>query len=122
MENYGWRFRVAAGAALLGVALGAFGAHALKDALVELGTLDTWKTAVLYQLVHAVVMLVLAERAVVGRSGAWWAWGFFAGGVVLFSGSLYGLALGGPGWLGPVTPLGGLAFMIGWGRLVVAPR
>ena len=122
IEGGGWRFRVAAGVAFLGVMLGAFGAHALKDQLVELGTLEAWKTAVLYQLVHAVVLLVLAERACVKRSGAWWAWGFFAAGVVLFSGSIYGLALGGPRFLGPVTPLGGLAFLIGWGRLVIAPR
>ncbi len=96
-----------------GVALGAFGAHALKDTLAARGSASTWQTAVLYQLIHAVALLALAgwggsmshARAI----GVCWALG-----VLFFSGSLYWLALGGPRFLGPVTPLGGLLLLAGW--------
>lgn len=107
----------------LGVALGAFGAHALKEALEAAGTLDTWRTGVLYHLVHSVAMLAVAAGG--GRAaeadrpfpaGPCWC---FAAGILLFSGSLYVLALGGPSWLGPVTPLGGVALLAGWLWLVV---
>lgn len=103
-----------------GVAFGAFGAHALRETLIAQGTLETWKTAVLYQLVHAVALLALAgwRDSHAGPSakiaGCWVA------GVLLFSGSLYLLALGGPRFLGPVTPLGGVALLVGWGWLVVS--
>ncbi len=105
-----------------GVLAGAFGAHALRERLEPL-LLHTWETAVLYQLVHAVALLFLAVG--IGRGGAaegWlaragWSW---VAGIVLFSGSLYALALGGPRLLGPVTPLGGVAFVVGWLCLVVA--
>ena len=93
-----------------GVALGAFGAHALKDTLTAAGTLDTWRTAVLYQLIHAVALLALPAWPWVGRS--------WIVGVVLFSGSLYWLALGGPKILGPITPLGGAALLLGWALLI----
>jgi uncharacterized membrane protein YgdD (TMEM256/DUF423 family) len=106
--------------ALLGltaVALGAFGAHALREKLVILGTTATWETASRYHLVHAVALLALtalAERvpasAAIGR--------LWLVGVSLFSGSLYALALGGPRWLGPVTPLGGICLLAGWAMLV----
>jgi len=103
---------------LTGVALGAFGAHGLKNTLESTGGLENWKTAVLYQLVHAVALLALAARTeragrVVG--GCW------VIGVVLFSGSLYALALGCPAkFIWPVTPLGGLALLLGWARLTWA--
>jgi uncharacterized membrane protein YgdD (TMEM256/DUF423 family) len=105
---------------LLGVALGAFGAHALKATLVANNHLETWKTAVLYQLVHAVALLALAgwRDAHAGPSAkvatCWIV------GVGLFSGSLYGLALGGPEFLGPITPLGGIFLLIGWALLVLS--
>ena len=104
-------------AALLGasgVGLGAFGAHGLEARLGE--ALATWETGVFYHLVHALALLAVAlllrvaGEAPLLRSAGW----LFAAGVGLFSGSLYLLALGGPGWLGPVTPLGGLAFIVGW--------
>lgn len=98
----------------LGVALGAFGAHGLKDMLEARQSLGTWQTAVLYQLVHAVALLALAgwRDAHAGPNlKAAWCWSV---GVVLFSGSIYWLALGGPKFLGPVTPLGGVAFLLGW--------
>jgi uncharacterized membrane protein YgdD (TMEM256/DUF423 family) len=98
---------------LTGVVLGAFGAHALRDTLVAHGSTGTWETAVLYHLVHAVALLGLglARPAApwLGRAALAW-----TAGIVLFSGSLYLLALGGPRWLGPVTPLGGLGFITGW--------
>lgn len=104
----------------LGVVLGAFGAHALK-ARLEPAMLATWDTAVLYQLVHGLALLLVALIArtstLPGLSVAMWS---FAIGVLLFSGSLYVLALGGPRWLGPVTPLGGVAFIVGWLAIVVA--
>ena len=92
-----------------GVALGAFGAHALKETLAANGTTTTWQTAVLYHLIHAVALVALPGWPWVGR--CWIA------GVLLFSGSLYWLALGGPKFLGPVTPLGGLALLLGWALL-----
>jgi len=104
---------IAAVLGALGVALGAFGAHALK-ARLEPQQLATWATAVDYHLIHAVALLALAlYGAATGRAIGPAAAGFCAG-IVLFSGSLYGLALGGPRWLGPVTPLGGLCFIAGW--------
>jgi len=103
-----------------GVALGAFGAHALKAQLAASGQAEIWSTAVLYHLIHTVailaVTLVLEGTAPAAKSRflqtAAVAWTI---GIILFSGSLYALSLGGPRWLGPVTPLGGLAFLIGWG-------
>ena len=93
-----------------GVALGAFGAHGLKDLLSTNGTMAIWQTAVLYQLVHAVASLWAAERRpLVAR--------FWAAGVVLFSGSLYALALTNIKWLGAITPVGGVLFLIGWALL-----
>ena len=97
----------------LGVALGAFGAHALAERL-DGGQLQTWSTAVEYHLLHAVALFALAAwGSATGRS-IQPAAAFFTGGVLAFSGSLYVLALGGPRWLGPITPLGGLCFLAGW--------
>lgn len=102
----------------VGVALGAFGAHGkLHDALVAAGNLESWKTAVLYQLVHAVALLALAgwrdsHGGPSGRVALLWTIG-----VACFSGSIYVLALGGPKFLGPITPLGGVAFLAGWALL-----
>ena len=101
--------RLAAVVGLLGVALGAFGAHALKDRLSP-EALDWWKTATLYHLVHAAAMLATG-RADGRASAATWT---FAAGVVLFSGSLYVMALTETKWLGAITPFGGLALMAGW--------
>ncbi len=96
-----------------GVALGAFGAHALASSLALRGMTEVWKTAVLYHLIHAVVLLALArEEGIPCRTR-----GGFALGIVLFSGSLYALGLGAPRWVGAVTPFGGLLFLYGWGAL-----
>lgn len=103
----------------LAVALGAFGAHALEPKLAELGTVAAWKTAVDYQMWHALVLLILAFSELSCRI-ARAAQACFYIGIPLFSGSLYWLALDGPRWLGPITPLGGTAFIIGWLLLIVA--
>jgi uncharacterized membrane protein YgdD (TMEM256/DUF423 family) len=102
-----------------GVAAGAFGAHALRPFLIERGMLDAWETGVHYQLLHAVALLGLAgwlrgERGTASVSRAAWAVRCWCLGMVFFSGSLYLLASGGPRWLGPVTPLGGLSLIAGW--------
>ncbi len=98
---------------LTGIALGAFGAHALKDTLTARGSLPIWQTAVLYHLVHAVALFALPGWTMAGARAPWIARCWTAG-IIFFSGSLYWLALGGPKFLGPITPLGGLAFLLGW--------
>ena len=108
--------------ALIAVAAGAFGAHALRDRLTA-DMLGTWQTAAAYQLYHALALL--AVGIVLGRfssEGPPWlsasGWLFVAG-TVLFSGSLYALALSGVTWLGAVTPLGGVAFLLGWAAVAI---
>lgn len=104
--------RIAAGLlGFTGVGLGAFGAHGLKATLEPAGLLEIWKTAVFYQLIHAVALFALAGWPNPAAHKIGWCW---IVGVLLFSGSLYGLALGGPRLLGPITPLGGLALLAGW--------
>lgn len=97
------------------VALGAFGAHALKGKLTG-ASQATFETAVHYQMTHSLGLLVVGVlMLVLGVKTPWLtaAWSF-AVGICLFSGSLYGLALLGWRWLGPVTPLGGALFIVGW--------
>ncbi len=105
------------------VAAGAFGAHALQRTLAA-PLLDVWHTAVQYQAWHALALLgvglLMAQRRERAprmlRAAAW----LFAAGIVLFSGSLYALALTGERWLGAITPLGGVAFLAGWAALAWA--
>ena len=93
------------------VILGAFGAHALRGVLDERGT-ELWHTAVNYHVWHALAWcLALCLLDAPHRRRAALA---FALGIVLFSGSLYALALGAPRWFGAITPLGGVAFIAGW--------
>ena len=107
-----------------GVAFGAFGAHALREWLLERGTTVAWETAARYQLLHAVALAGAAAwlRQATGASHrrVGWAALCWVIGIVLFCGSLYGLAAGGPRWLGPVTPFGGLALLAGWLSLSAA--
>ncbi|MGF1678730.1 MAG: DUF423 domain-containing protein [Candidatus Methylacidiphilales bacterium] len=111
-----WPWRIAALLGALAVALGAFGAHSLAPLLEQTGRLEVWKTAAIYHLAHAVLLVVLcALRPFPHR--AWW---LMASGVVLFSGSLYLLCLTQRGWIGSVTPVGGLLLLTGW--LVLAWR
>ncbi|MDD5262593.1 MAG: DUF423 domain-containing protein [Methylacidiphilales bacterium] len=106
--------RIAALFGFLAVALGAFGAHGLQRVLEQHQSVEIWKTAVLYHLAHSVVLLVLSCWNA-GRRPFY----FFAGGIVLFSGSLYALALTGIKWLGAITPLGGLLLLVGWAYLIL---
>ncbi|RIK91852.1 MAG: DUF423 domain-containing protein [Proteobacteria bacterium] len=113
--------RVAAVIGALGVVAGAFGAHALR-ARLEPAQLAAWQTAVHYQLFHAVALLALGLHAsATGRPLGAAPW-LFVFGIALFSGSIYGLSLGGPRWLGPVTPVGGLALIAGWVALLWSAR
>ena len=109
--------RLASALAFLAVALGAFGAHGLKARLTDLGTAASWETAALYHFLHSLALLALAVGPRVPR-GPVICWGI---GVVLFSGSLYLLAVTGVKALGMVTPLGGIAFLVGWAWLFRRP-
>ena len=116
------RFFFAAGAvlALLSVAAGAFAAHGLKSRLGP-DMLATFELAARYQMYHALALVLCGV--------AWARWPgpavvlagvLFIAGILLFSGSLYGLSLGVPRWLGPVTPLGGTAWLVAWAALAWA--
>ncbi len=112
-----WSIPIGACLGFLGVAGGAFGAHALK-AYLQPEMLQAFEVGVRYQLYHA---LALVAVGMLGRGGrarpyVWAARAFFLG-TLLFSGSLYVLALSGVRWLGAVTPLGGVAFLAGWACL-----
>ncbi|MBO9596882.1 MAG: DUF423 domain-containing protein [Cohnella sp.] len=115
--------KIGALAAMLSVALGAFGAHALKDELSS-DMMDVYQTGVQYHMFHAIGILLvgmLMERLPRPRLALWSARLLLAG-VVLFSGSLYALALSGVEALGAITPLGGVAFIAGWICLALAAR
>ena len=103
-------FRISAIIGFLAVALGAFGAHGLHDVLEKNGRLATWETAVLYHLTHSVVMLVIATLRP-PRIAAWW---LMLAGAIIFSGTLYILALTNVKWLGAITPVGGVCLLAGW--------
>ena len=110
-------FRTAAALCFLAVALGAFGAHALKETLAANATTDVWNKAVLYHFVHALALLVLAMLPAASRAAS----SLLVAGIVIFSGSLYLLALTNARWLGAITPLGGLCFLAGWICLLIWP-
>ncbi len=110
-------FRIAASLCFIGVALGAFGAHALKRILEANDTADAWKTAVLYHLVHAVALVALTLHGPQNRIACY----LLVAGIVVFSGSLYALAFTNVRWLGTITPIGGLCFLAGWAWLAIAP-
>lgn len=110
----------AAVAGFTGVAAGAFGAHVLGPRL-DAEMLEVFRTAVLYHLIHAVALLAVALLAARAPATATTAAGWlFVAGIVVFSGSLYALALSGVKWLGAITPLGGLCFLGGWLALGLA--
>lgn len=105
----------------LAVTLGAFGAHGLKGKISD-SLFSAYETAVQYHFYHTLALFGLAllmqrigEKTLLQFSG----W-FFVAGIVLFSGSLYALALGAPRWLGPVTPIGGVALLVAWCLLLIA--
>ncbi|NYT59170.1 DUF423 domain-containing protein [Alcaligenaceae bacterium] len=111
---------VAALTLLVGVGAGAFGAHGLKR-MITPDMLSVWQTAVLYQLIHGLGMLVIAALGtrmgtpLLSLSGSV----MFAG-ILIFSGSLYTLVLTNTKWLGAITPIGGLAFLIAWAMVAIA--
>lgn len=108
--------RIAAILGFLAVALGAFGAHGLKDLLIQNNTVAIWEKAVLYHFIHVVMLFVLAQRQPVPM-GPWI--GFLLG-IIFFSGSLYLLAVTNMRWLGAITPIGGVSFLLGWAWLVIS--
>lgn len=109
--------RIAATLGLLAVALGAFGAHGLKDVLARNETTAIWEKAVLYHFIHAVMLFVLGMRTPL-HIGPWMA---FLLGILIFSGSLYVMAFTNIRWLGAITPVGGISFIVGWLWLVISP-
>ena len=115
------KFMLVAGAGIgfLSVAIGAFGAHALKSFLVENNRLDTFETAVQYQMYHGLALLLTGILALQFPNLNFAPAGLlFLAGIVIFSGSLYLLCATGIKWLGAITPFGGTAFLAGW--LVIA--
>ena len=113
---------IRAGAALmlLGVVLGAFGAHALQQVLT-VKQLASYQTGVLYQQLHSLALILVGVIALVTPTSRWLprAAVLFGVGILFFSGSIYALAFGAPRWLGMVAPIGGLSFMLGWLALAV---
>lgn len=109
----------------LAVGLGAFGAHALEQRLELLGTTDTWQTAVNYQALHALALLIIGAITISGKDMVASRFGSIAGWLLIignfcFSYSLYHLALfPTQTWIGPITPLGGLLMILGWLSVVV---
>jgi uncharacterized membrane protein YgdD (TMEM256/DUF423 family) len=110
-------WRLAGVLGFTGVALGAFGAHGLKQVVTDPHLLEVWQTGAHYHLVHAVAVGMSAAHP--GKPV--WPARLFLLGILLFSGSLYTMALTGTLWLGAITPLGGLAFLAGWALLAAAP-
>ena len=104
--------------ALLAVAAGAFGTHLLRNQL-DVQSLEIFQTAARYQMYHALALLVLGWMAMANKNPllTWAGWCFTAG-ILIFSGSLYGLSLSGIKILGAVAPVGGLSLMAGWGILL----
>lgn len=100
---------------LLSVALGAFGAHVLEP-IIGPDAVGTYETGVHYHMIHGIAMILAAAASGLGgdHNRLRWAGRLFLIGIVLFSGSLYLLSTAGWSWLGPVTPLGGVAFLAGW--------
>jgi uncharacterized membrane protein YgdD (TMEM256/DUF423 family) len=111
---------LAACSAMISVVLGAFAAHGLKSKLSET-LLNTFQTGVQYQMYHSLALILLAILyRQVPQSLLFYSAGFMFAGIILFSGSLYMLALTQLKWFGPITPIGGLCFIVGWALLIAA--
>ncbi len=117
-----WRRRnwmtLAAISGFIAVAVGAFAAHGVSDPRAQ----ELLKTGAMYGFMHSMATFACATFMQVGARRARFAPAFFLSGVLLFSGSLYAMALGAPRWLGAVTPIGGLCFLTGWAILAWAAR
>ncbi|MDB5433469.1 MAG: hypothetical protein JWP35_4585 [Caulobacter sp.] len=103
---------------LLSVAIGAFATHGVHDPKAA----ELLKTGAAYQFMHSMATFACATFMQIGARRARFAPAFFLPGIVLFSGSLYALALGAPRWIGILTPIGGLLFLLGWAVLIWASR
>ena len=112
--NQNKAIQLAAAVMILGVGLGAFGAHGFEEILEKNDRVDIWNTAVKYHLIHGVALFALALSPR-WKGAVLWMW---TGGILLFSGSLYALALSNIGKLGAITPLGGVLFLTGWGWIL----
>jgi len=117
-----WILVAGAGLAMLAVMTGAFAVHGLKHVL-DADYLLVFETAARYQMYHAIALMIVAVISTMPQFSPRWvklaAFAFMLG-IILFSGSLYLLALSGIKWLGAITPLGGVAFIFGWLALIVA--
>jgi uncharacterized membrane protein YgdD (TMEM256/DUF423 family) len=111
---------IVAAAGASAVLLGAFGAHALRGVLDARGV-ELWRTAVDYHFWHALALALVVAATRHGRARTVASAGFGVG-IVLFCGSLYAMALGAPPWVGAITPVGGVAFVVGWIALGCALR
>jgi uncharacterized membrane protein YgdD (TMEM256/DUF423 family) len=118
-----WVIQIGSVLGLLGVGIGAFGAHGLRARLEAAGRMETFETAVRYQFYHALALILLgvltqllANNPAALKTLNWSAYSFVAG-VLIFSGSLYILCLSGITWLGAITPIGGLFMLAGWALL-----
>ena len=122
MDKFGKKIVIVASVlAAVTIAFGAFGAHSLK-ALVNAEALSTFETGVRYQMYHVIALLVIGLAAGIPQKTKRWVVRFFYFGIIFFSGSIYFLALKtilpfDVSFLGPITPIGGLLFILGWGRL-----
>lgn len=123
MKNKGF-IQLAGLLGALAVGIGAFGAHGLEAILESHGRLETFETGVKYHFYHALAMLSVAIWYSLQPERKWLKtalWSFLIG-ILIFSGSLYILSLSGITWLGAITPLGGLAFILGWFSIVLAAK
>ncbi len=110
--------RISALMGFLAVALGAFGSHGLKSILTENVTTAIWEKAVIYHFIHAIMLFILAGRRPVQSIP----WLCMLVGILIFSGSLYLLAVTNMRWLGAITPIGGVSFLLGWTWLIFNPQ
>jgi uncharacterized membrane protein YgdD (TMEM256/DUF423 family) len=118
----GFWLQVGAAWGFLAVAMGAFGAHGLKERLTSLGGTANFQTAAQYHMYCALALVAVGVLTLTGRSGTATTlagWSFLLGSLV-FSGSLYVLSVTGLKWLGAITPFGGIAMLVGWAALAVA--
>jgi uncharacterized membrane protein YgdD (TMEM256/DUF423 family) len=113
MQNPKTIIVIAAFLLAIAVAAGAFGAHALKNTLSP-ERLETWQTAVQYHAWHALGLMLIALIGTQFDIVVTWPASLILAGILIFSGSLYVLCLSGIGWLGAITPIGGVAFILGW--------
>ncbi len=111
-------WKIGGSLAALGVGLGAFGAHGLKKIILDTQLLQNWETGARYHLFHALAICLVAVHPKTPAIPGW----LFVAGILLFSGSLYVMTLTGYRWLGAITPLGGVCFILGWLFLAFSPR